>query len=320
MVETQAPRALAFALRFVLCTLPLWSALDCGGETISKRGGSSNAVLDATSDAEREAASDAAASDVPIEGTPDAGNASDAALERAPDEGASDAPIQTAPDAELDAMVLCDAILLASPPAYDFGRVTEGLESAPVIITVTNVGCATSGLLSLGLGGFNPQAFVVDSDTCVGQLLPPSGVCTIALRFVPRFGLGRSQGALTVFATPGGSATVLLSGTTSSGMLACGPVSHDFGAVAVGTSAAQTFTLLNETSISLTAPVVVLTGAADFAVPTGSNQCTSALAPGDECTFVVTYAPSTAGKAMAVVIATSASGFSASASLIGIGR
>jgi hypothetical protein len=103
-------------------------------------------------------------------------------------------------------------------------------------------------------------------------------------------------------------------------VLACGPVSHDFGAVAVGASAAQTFTLLNGTSISLTTPVVALTGAADFAAPTGSNQCTNALAPGEECTFVVAFTPSTVGKAMAVVIATSASGFSASASLIGIGR
>ena len=103
-------------------------------------------------------------------------------------------------------------------------------------------------------------------------------------------------------------------------MLACAPLSNDFGAVALGASAAQTFTLRNGTSISLTTPVVALTGAADFAVPTGSNQCTNALAPGEECTFVVTFAPSTAGKSMALVMATSASGFSASASLVGIGR
>ena len=77
-------------------------------------------------------------------------------------------------------------------------------------------------------------------------------------------------------------------------MLAFSPSPYDFGLMAPGKTAAQTFTLTN-TGGAAAAPAITLEGASAFTVDATDDMCTATiLEPGDSCTVKVQFAP-TAG-------------------------
>ena len=85
-------------------------------------------------------------------------------------------------------------------------------------------------------------------------------------------------------------------------VLAFTPSPFDFGPVAVGQTAAQTFTLANSGGSASRALTVTLSGSAEFTVT--ADTCTgTSLGPGKSCTVTVQFAPASAGTATAALTA-----------------
>jgi hypothetical protein len=92
---------------------------------------------------------------------------------------------------------------------YNFSSVTHATVGSEISFTITNAGLVDSGLLTTGAVGAD---FVVTSDTCNGQVATAGGSCIVKLKFAPATA-GAKTGTLTVSGTPGGTATIALTGT-----------------------------------------------------------------------------------------------------------
>jgi hypothetical protein len=97
------------------------------------------------------------------------------------------------------------AVVAFSPPSVASGSVS--LENG-IDIVITNGGWYPSGLLTTVVTG----EFFVESDSCQGISLDVGHTCDVVLQFAP-VSAGAKKGTLTVSGTPGGSASVPLTGT-----------------------------------------------------------------------------------------------------------
>jgi uncharacterized repeat protein (TIGR03803 family) len=74
-----------------------------------------------------------------------------------------------------------------SPPRLGFGGQVEGTTSAPQSVTVTNTG--TANLIfpagAVTLSGTGASSFMIASDGCSGQTVPPNGTCPVSVTFNP---------------------------------------------------------------------------------------------------------------------------------------
>lgn len=101
-----------------------------------------------------------------------------------------------------------EAMLGASPSPTSFGAVMVNM-TATRSLTISNNGTLASGTITVT----PPVApFSILSDNCHGMTLAPSTSCTMMLEYAPT-AAGASAGSLSVAATPGGTRTVMLSGT-----------------------------------------------------------------------------------------------------------
>lgn len=214
------------------------------------------------------------------------------------------------------------ALLSVSPSTFDYGPVVDGSSSASETYTVTNTGLATSGMVSVAIGGTDAADFVQDATTC-GAKLAVGASCTVTVDFAPTAGGagGTDDASLSVTANPGGTATASLQGTgTTPAALAISPSTFDYGSVAAGAvSGDQTYTVTN-TGQGSSGPVSLAlsgTNQADFVVD--STTCGAALAGAGSCTVSVHYAPAGTGAGTATLSVTSSPGGTASASLQGTG-
>ena len=92
-----------------------------------------------------------------------------------------------------------------------FGSVTAGSVSSPdtgIDVQITNAGPSASGLLNTVVTG----EFFVAQDTCNGTSVAAGGSCHVFLQFAPTTAAAKT-GTLTVSGTPGGTASIKLSGT-----------------------------------------------------------------------------------------------------------
>ena len=97
--------------------------------------------------------------------------------------------------------------LVYSPASVNFGDVTVGAKSAPILITVTNNTAATASYLSsIGLAEFASTA----GATC-GETLAAGASCTFSVYFAPTTP-GIANGSITV-STSAGPVTFTMSGT-----------------------------------------------------------------------------------------------------------
>ena len=102
------------------------------------------------------------------------------------------------------------AALVITPSVADFGGVFLG-GTRTVAFTVRNIGANSSGTLVTTVSGPNAAQFPVTSDTCNGSTLPAGASCGLQASFVPA-SAGPKSATLKVAGTPGGAATVPLSG------------------------------------------------------------------------------------------------------------
>jgi hypothetical protein len=187
--------------------------------------------------------------------------------------------------------------------SHAFGPVTAGLS---VTETFDVVAISDTGTYTIAIdGGGSPPSFVRDGGTCDGTPLVAGNMatdrCTIIVRFQPQYPKGDKTGSLAVTTSGGVTANVALTGT-SIGPLQITPSPHNFGSLAAGTTAEQTFTLRNNGSLAMNAVAVALPQS-DFSVV--ADTC--ALAPpamGGTCTITVRFVPTTAGAKSATLTAT----------------
>lgn len=196
------------------------------------------------------------------------------------------------------------AQLRIAPSSHVFGAVDLGAGGGPAVFTVTNIGGAPSGNLTVAING-DPQFTIVAQD-CAGTPLsgttvaPNNGTvgnfCTVSVEFAPDVA-GTATAELIVTAMPGGSVTAALSGEgIAPAATQTAPATHDFGTVVVGaTSVPVTVTLTNAGSTPTGAPTVALSGpdSVEFAIQ--DDGCTAPLPGGASCTISVVCAPTSVG-------------------------
>lgn len=187
------------------------------------------------------------------------------------------------------------AQLSLTPSTYDFGVVYYQSPGAYSTFTVTNMGGAPTGAVSIGLTGPGATAFTITSSNCAA--LGAGASCNVVVRFLPPGG-GSFSATLTVGASPGGSDFSSLIGTGSTiPLLSASPASLSFGPVSLGASAVtQNLTITNIGPISTGALAVAITGAnaGDFAF--GSSTCAGAtLVSGQSCQMQVRFQPTAVG-------------------------
>jgi len=196
------------------------------------------------------------------------------------------------------ATVVTPSSLTISPTKQDF--TTKVGQPFPWTFNVTNNGGAKTGTLSAAVTG---AGFAITQNSCPASL-GALAACTIQVTFNPA-AAGAVTGTLTVTdATPGSTpAVATLTGSGVSSAVAITPTPKDLGTVVVGaTPATAPFTMSN-TGTSATAIIALAASDPQFTVV--NDLCSGhALAAQAQCTFSVTFAPTSAGPKQATINAT----------------
>jgi len=182
-----------------------------------------------------------------------------------------------------------------SPTSLTFSTQLVGTSSASKPVTLTNTGTATLTITSISVTGADPTDFS-ETNTC-GSGLAAGASCTINVTFKPTVKGTRTASVSVADNAPGTPQTVSLTGTGTVVKLA--PSSLNFGSVAVGhTSAAQTVTVTNTGTVSLSITNIGITGtnAGDFSE---TNTCGSSLGTGASCSVSVAFTPRATGSRIA---------------------
>ena len=217
------------------------------------------------------------------------------------------------------------AYLTASPAALNFGSQTDGTTSTSQTIALTNQGygyaanaysvSATSSAFTTTLG--SGCASVAVGATCdLNVTFSPTAVQSYSATgsvLVTDVGPGTAPSVSFSLSGSGTSASAPIAGLTPSPLV--------FSSVTVDNYSIGTATLTNTGNATLSNIVASITGtgASSFSFyPTGS--CTSTLAAGDSCTYVLHFQPTAAGGFLAMLsVADNASVSPQTIALSGIG-
>jgi len=213
---------------------------------------------------------------------------------------------------EVPATVPSSSSLSVSPTSLNFSSITVG-SSAPQTVTLTNSGPdpVTVSQANVTGTGFSMSGLSLPLAVAAGQS------ATFTISFAPSVA-GSATGSLSVVSNATNSpATVSLSGTGVTLLLAASPTSLSFGNVTVGSSSSQNVTLTNSGTASVTVSQANLTGTG-FSLSGLSLPLT--LAGGQTASFNVTFAPSTTGSVTgSLSVVSNATNSPATVSLAGTG-
>ncbi|RPJ11843.1 MAG: choice-of-anchor D domain-containing protein, partial [Deltaproteobacteria bacterium] len=177
------------------------------------------------------------------------------------------------------------ALMNVNPTTLDFGTLCTG-SSLEKTVTVRNNGDCPGPIGTIG----SPAApFSIVGGTCSNnQTLNPGGSCSVVVRFTPTsVGSFNSRFALS-------SVDVTLTGTGSQQNITLSPSNVDFGNVCAGNVSEQTVTVRNDGNCPATLGPVG-PPAEPFSITGGTCSNNQTLNPGQSCTFVVRFAPTSAG-------------------------
>jgi hypothetical protein len=175
-----------------------------------------------------------------------------------------------------------------NPAQGNFGSLAAGEPSAPQHFALTNTTGSTITGIDLQAAGSGKGYFPISNNTCAGSLTAGSS-CGFDVTFAPT---AAGSWHPTITATSSVDPTVIKLQGTGLAALEATPTSKAYGTVPVGTdSPAQTFTLKNNTSSSVTTLAVAMAGSGNGNYVISNNTCASTLASGAECQFDVTFHP-----------------------------
>ena len=174
-----------------------------------------------------------------------------------------------------------------SPTSLTFGSEPVGTTSAPLPVTLTNSGGAALNISSVTTIG----DFAVSSNPC-GASLAAGQFCIISVTFTPT-APGARSGSLIITDNAANSpqAVALAGGATAAPAVTLSPTSLTFPSESAGvTSPAQTVTLSNTGTASLTITSIAITG------PFAENTtCGTTLPTSASCTINITFTPTVVG-------------------------
>ena len=173
---------------------------------------------------------------------------------------------------------------------------TVGDVSPVQTFLVRNDGSVTTGPISVAIssGGVGGSQF---SQTSTCTTLAAGATCTVSVMFAPT-AAGNQTATATVSATPGGSATVALSGTARPRIEIVSinnlpTTAFDFGTQFIGTTTNASIVLRNNTSGTVTVtPTTLFPSPAQYAVNLGACGTITA---GSSCTVTASFAPTSIG-------------------------
>jgi Abnormal spindle-like microcephaly-assoc'd, ASPM-SPD-2-Hydin len=216
--------------------------------------------------------------------------------------------------ASLPPMSSCTGPVTLSSANLNFGSVQVGVQSPPIVVTVTNNETVALTITGVSTGG----GVFTQTNTCQQPLAPNGGTCTITVYFTPTTS-GTATGTLTV--TDGATnspQTASLTGVGGSSAISLSPASLAFGNQVLNTtSATQTITATNSGFVNLTVNSVAASGSYSQI-----NNCAGVtLTPGQTCTITVSFTPAVTGSiAGAVTVSDTAIGAPHVVSLTGNGQ
>ncbi len=191
--------------------------------------------------------------------------------------------------------------VVLSPSTLNFGRLPVGITSQSLLVTLANLTSSPLSISGTAINGANAADFVPGTSTCTGKI-PVKGTCTIAITFTPSI-VGPESATLSFSDSDTSSPqTVVLEGTgLTPPPVFLSPSTVNFGNQAINsTSTAQTVTLKNNSTATVSNIVVSITGvgASSFAQ---TSACGTTLAVGKTCTITVTFTPTATGAATATL-------------------
>ena len=177
-----------------------------------------------------------------------------------------------------------------------FPNTTQNTTSAPIALTVTNTGNATLNITTVTLTGANASDFATASNTCAGAAVAANASCAVGVTFTPS-AIGTRQATLQITDNASGSPqSVPLSGTGTTSnpntpAATITPATLTSAATQGTTSSPMNLTVTNSGSAPLHITSVAFGGAnvSEFVNP--ASSCTTAVAPGANCTIAVSFAP-----------------------------
>src|SRR5262249_41563231 len=155
------------------------------------------------------------------------------------------------------------------------------------------------------------------------HFLLASNTCSVGVKFTPLASgsAGAKSASVSVVASPGGGVVVQLLGTAlMPGVVSLTPATKDFTTADVNTtSAAQLFTLINNSASSTGTLSASLTGTDSGQFALSNDVCSggSLAAAGGQCTIRVAFAPTSIGVKSAALTVTGIAGGPWSATLSG---
>lgn len=173
-----------------------------------------------------------------------------------------------------------------NPSSLTFGNQQVGSTSAPQQVLLSNAGDVPLLLVAATITSGDFTA----TNAC-GSSVAPHSSCAVNVSFVPT-APGARTGVLSL-SDQVRLQTVQLNGTgVAPPGVSLSPLNVNFGTWGVGLNApVQTVTLTNNGGLPLAITSTAITG--DFAI--ASSTCTSTLAVGNACNFILLFSPSTAG-------------------------
>ncbi len=210
-----------------------------------------------------------------------------------------------------------------SPSSLTFAATPAGSPSAALPLTLSNTGGAALIVTGVALSGTNPGNF---SQTSNCATVAAGASCTISVIFTPTAASATYTANLTVTDNTGGAAgstqTVAVSGTGAAPapvpQAVLAPTALSFSAPLLSASAAQTVTLSNPGTATLTGIATTLSGSSAFTQ--SSNTCGTTLAAGASCAIAIIFTPVAAGTVTGTLsVAGNASGSPQTVTLTGAG-
>jgi ASPM-SPD-2-Hydin domain-containing protein/beta-propeller repeat-containing protein len=192
--------------------------------------------------------------------------------------------------------------VILSPAAGNFGNQPVGVTSQPLIVTLANLTGSPLTITKISIAGANAADFAVGNSTCTGTIAI-GATCSIAVTFTPSV-MAAETATLSVTdndASSPQSVPLTGTGTAPPSPVFLSPANVNFGNQDISTtSTAQTVTLKNNSTATVSNIVVSITGtgASSFAE---TSACGATLVAGKSCTISVTFTPTAAGAVTATL-------------------